>query len=157
MRPPTICDRTLIRLIDKDRLSQAEAARRLGVSRQAIHKRLKELRGNQAKAVAVSKIDESINLNFDAMRQLTEINERALQLLDQAENDPELSLKCIGEVRAQIKLAAEIYERMFNIKVVHEFMELVVATLKEADPNVYADFKRRLNGSRAVAGAVRFT
>lgn len=36
MRPPTICDRTLIRFIDKDGLTQAEAARRLGVTRQAV-------------------------------------------------------------------------------------------------------------------------
>jgi len=55
------------------------------------------------------------------------------------------------------KLASDIYERMFNIKVVHEFMEVVANTLKEVDPIVYQEFKRKLNANRAIAGAVRFS
>ena len=157
MRPPTIDDRKLIRFIDRDGLTQVEAARRLGVSKQAVNQRMKELRGNQTKAVAVAKIEEGINSSFDAMKQLTAINTRALELLDQAEGDPELGLKCISEVRQQIKLASDIYERMFNIKVVHEFMETVSDTLKEVSPSVYKDFKRRLNANRSIAGAVRFS
>jgi len=70
MRPPTIEDLRLIRFIDRDGLTQVEAARRLGVSKQAVNQRLKELRGQQIRAVAAAKLDESINASFDAMRQL---------------------------------------------------------------------------------------
>lgn len=137
--------------------SFAEIAKDHGISRQAVQKRIVKLRGRQTRAVVAAKIEESLNSGFDAMRQLTDINNRALELLDQAEGNPDLSLKCIGEVRQQIKLASDIYERMFNIKVVHEFMEIVATTLKEADPCVYQDFKRKLNANRSIAGTLRFS
>jgi predicted transcriptional regulator len=151
-----INDREMLRLIDKEGRSQSEAAKALGVTRQAVNQRLRELRGQQTRAVAAARIDESIQAGFDAMRQLTDINARALALLDEADENPELSLKCMAEVRQQIKLASEIYERMFNIKVVHEFMTIVADTLRECDPHVYQDFKRRINANRSVCGAVRF-
>ena len=137
--------------------SFAEIAKDHGISRQAVQKRIVKLRGRQTRAVVAAKIEESLNSGFDAMRQLTDINNRALELLDQAEGNPDLSLKCIGEVRQQIKLASDIYERMFNIKVVHEFMEIVATTLKETDPRVYQDFKRKLNANRSIAGTLRFS
>ena len=157
MRKPTICDRTLIRLIDREGLTQVEAGRRMGVTKQAVNQRLKELRGQQTKVVAIAKIEEGVNAGFDAMQQLTDINNRSLELLDKAEHNPELCLKCIGEVRQQIKLASDIYERMFNIKVVHEFMETVAETLKKVDPSVYQEFKRKINSNRSVSGAIRFS
>ena len=137
--------------------SFAEIAKDHGISRQAVQKRIVKLRGRQTRAVVATKIEESLNSGFDAMRQLTDINNRALELLDQAEGNPDLSLKCIGEVRQQIKLASDIYERMFNIKVVHEFMEIVATTLKETDSRVYQDFKRKLNANRSIAGTLRFS
>ena len=48
-----INDRKLIRLIDIDLLSQSEAARKLGVSRQAVSKRLLDLRGKTTRAVVI--------------------------------------------------------------------------------------------------------
>lgn len=157
MAKAKINDRKLLRLLDKEGMSQAAAAKALGVSRQAVNQRLQELRGRQTKVVAAAKIEESVNAGFDAMQQLTDINTRALELLDQAEGSPDLCLKCIGEVRQQIKLASEIYERMFNIKVVGEFMQTVAETLKEVDPNVYQDFKQRINDNRSLSGTLRFS
>ena len=37
------------------------------------------------------------------MKQLTDINQKTLDLLDEAEKNPELSLKCISEIRNQIR------------------------------------------------------
>ena len=156
MRKPTICDRTLIRLIDRHGYTQVEAARRLGVTKQAVNQRLKELRGQQTRVVATAKIEKCVDANFDAMAQLHQINEKTLRLLDEAEQNPELSLKCISEVRNQIRLAADIYEKMYNLRIVDEFMQTVADTFKECDPNVYKDFKRRINANRSVSGAVRF-
>ena len=157
MRPPTICDRKLIRFIDRDGLTQTEAARRLGVTKQAVNQRLKELRGQQTRVVATAKISQSIDAGFDAMQQLMDINTRSLELLDQAKDNPELCLKCIGEVRQQIKLASDIHERMFNIGMIHDFMGIVADTLREVDPRVYKDFKQKLNANRVVSGALRFS
>jgi len=154
---PKINDHKLLRMIDREKMSQSDIAKAIGVSRQAVNQRLQELRGQQTRAVATARIKESVDAGFDAMRQLTDINARALELLDQAENDPDLSLKCIAEVRQQIKLASDIYEKMFNISVVHEFMQIVSDTLKEVDASVYRDFKKRINANRVVRSAVRFT
>ena len=155
MAKAKINDRRLLRLVDKEKMSQSTAAKTLGVSRQAVNQRLQELRGHQTKVVTSAKIEESVDANFDAMRQLRDINQKALELLDAAEENPELCLKCVAEIRQQIKLASEIYERIFNIKMDGEFMAVVADTLKEADPSVYQDFKRRLNDNRSFSGVIR--
>jgi predicted transcriptional regulator len=149
-----INDRQLLRLVDAGQ-SQAQAARALGVSRQAVNKRLQELRGRQTKVLAAKKIEEAVNANFDAMRQLTDINQKTLVLLDEAEKNPELILKCVGEIRNQIKLASDIYQTMYSVQVVNQFMQTVADVLKETDADVYREFKSRINTHRSVRGVIR--
>jgi predicted transcriptional regulator len=60
MQPQKVNDRKLLNLVDEG-LSQAEAARRLGVSRQAVSKRLQELRGRTTRAVVVKKVEEIVD------------------------------------------------------------------------------------------------
>ena len=152
-----INDRKLLYLIDKENKNQSEAARELGVSRQAVSKRLKELRGRQTRVMVTKKIEEAVDLNLDAMAQLMTINKKTLALLDEAEQNPRLSLSCIAEVRSQIKLAADIYSQMYSVKVVNEFMAIVSEVLKNVDANVYREFKERVNRERSLRQAVRFT
>ena len=61
MRPPKINDRALLKLIDSQKMSQSEAAKELCVSRQAVSKRLQELRGKTTKVVAAKKILEVVD------------------------------------------------------------------------------------------------
>ncbi len=82
MRPPKINDRNLLRLIDKQKISQSEAAKELGVSRQAVSKRLQELRGKTTKVVVAKKIEQLVDHKIDAMDQLIRINEYANEILD---------------------------------------------------------------------------
>ncbi|MBN1843075.1 MAG: AsnC family protein [Deltaproteobacteria bacterium] len=77
-----INDRRLLRLIDGGK-SQAEAARIIGVSRQAVSQRLQELRGKTTKAVIVAKkIEQITDCKIDAMAQLTKINSDANEILE---------------------------------------------------------------------------
>ena len=62
--------------------TQASAARSLGVSRQAVNKRLIELRGRTTKVVAVKKIEQMVDRKLDAVDQLQKINENANEILD---------------------------------------------------------------------------
>ena len=156
MRPPTINDRKLLQLIDKQNKSQSEAAKELGVSRQAVSQRLQELRGRKTRVIAAKKIEQAVDTNFDAMTQLLAINKKTLGLLDDAEKNPELSLKCISEVRNQIKLASDIYQTMYSVQVVDEFMRIITETLRDVDSNVFKEFKRKLNGHRSLRSALRF-
>lgn len=82
MRPPTINDRKLLRLIDSQKKSQAQAAKSLGVSRQAVSKRLQELRGKTTKVVVAKKIEQVVDRKIDAMDQLQKINDDANEILD---------------------------------------------------------------------------
>jgi len=77
-----IDDRKLIQLIDREGVNQSEAARRLKVSRQAVSKRLQELRGKTTRAVVAKKVEQVVDAKLDAVAQLQKINEYANELLD---------------------------------------------------------------------------
>jgi predicted transcriptional regulator len=82
MRPPKINDRALLKLIDAQKMSQSEAAKELCVSRQAVSKRLQELRGKTTRVVIAKKVGDVVDRKIDAMDQLSKINEYANELLD---------------------------------------------------------------------------
>lgn len=71
----------LIRLVDSGK-TQAEAARELGVSRQAVSQRLIELRGRTTKVMAAKKIEQVVEQRLDAVDQLQKINKNANEILD---------------------------------------------------------------------------
>lgn len=77
-----INDRELLRLIDKEKLSQSAAAKQLGVSRQAVSKRLQELRGRTTRVTACKKIEAVVDQGLDTWAQLAKINKHANWLLD---------------------------------------------------------------------------
>jgi predicted transcriptional regulator len=82
MATPKINDRNLLRLIDKEGQSQSAVARELGVSRQAISKRLQELRGRTTRAVVAKKVEQVVDQRIDAIGQIEKINSHAKELLD---------------------------------------------------------------------------
>ena len=82
MGNPKINDHKLLRLIDKDGLSQSAAAKKIGVSRQAVNKRLQEIRGKTTKVVVAKKLEQVVDHKIDAIEQLTKINEYANEILD---------------------------------------------------------------------------
>lgn len=66
-----INDRNLLRLVDKEGKSQTEAAKEIGVSRQAVSKRPQELLGKTTKVVVAKKVEQIVDRKIDAMVQLT--------------------------------------------------------------------------------------
>jgi ParB-like chromosome segregation protein Spo0J len=149
-----IDDRKLLRMVDAGK-TQVEAAEYFGVSKQAVNKRLKELRGKTTRIVATKKLEASIDRKFDAIQQLIDINKKTLELLDEAEENPEFALKCIGEVRNQLKLASDIYGQMYSVQVVSDFMATVTDILRDVDPDVYKEFQRRFNNEQSLRSAIR--
>jgi len=155
MKHKKINDTRLIRLVD-DGVSQAEIARSLGVSRQAINKRLLELRGRTTRAIVAKSTQAVVEQGFDALKQLGNINKKSLELLEQAEEDREFSLKCIAELRNQIRLAADIQLQLFSVQEAQKFMAIVKDALKEASPDAYQEFLRRINNERTLRSTLRF-
>jgi predicted transcriptional regulator len=82
MRKPRINDRKLLELIDKRGLTQSATAKELGVSRQAVSQRIKELRGKTTKAVVLRKVEQCVEAKLDAVAQLHQINQHANWLLE---------------------------------------------------------------------------
>lgn len=156
MAKPIINDRKLLRMVDQGK-TQVQAAEFFGVSKQAINKRLKELRGRTTKIVATKKLEATIDRKFDAIQQLININKKTLELLDEAEKNPEFALKCIAEVRNQLKLASDIYGQMYSVQVVNDFMSTVIDILRGVDQDVYKEFQRRFNHERSLRSVVRIT
>jgi predicted transcriptional regulator len=72
----------MLRLLDKEKLSQADVAKHFGVTRQAVHQRIKQLRGETTKVVVARKIHTAVKSKLDAMDQLRKVNDYANELLD---------------------------------------------------------------------------
>ena len=154
-----INDRKLLRLIDIDLLSQSEAARKLGVSRQAVSKRLQELRGKTTKVVVVKKVEQVVDQKIDAIEQLHNINQKANDLLTvaEAESDHQTALGCMREIRAQLDLQLKIFATLYDLQAVEEFKNTVIEAIGEASTDVRDRIIQRINAKRAVRSAVKFT
>lgn len=149
MKSKKINDTKLMRMFDKG-CSQPEMAKVFGVTRQAISKRLRELRAPLTRTAIVREPQKIVNNSFNALDQLMEINRKSLELLEKAEENPEFALKCIAEVRNQIRLAAEIQVHLFSVQEARKFMVIVKEALKEASPDAYKEFMRRIASERAL-------
>jgi len=82
MRPPKINDHKLLRLIDRQKMTQTKAAKELGVSRQAVSRRLQEIRGKTTRVIVAKKVEQVVDRKIDAMDQLIRINEYTNEILD---------------------------------------------------------------------------
>jgi predicted transcriptional regulator len=81
MGRPKLSDKKLLSLVDEGR-SLAEIARTRGISRQAVSKRLIELRGKTTRVVAVKKVEQVVEKKLNALDQLYKINQDANEILD---------------------------------------------------------------------------
>ena len=148
-------DTKLIRLIDGGS-TQAQAARELGVSRQAVSKRLIELRGRTTKVMVTKKINQVVEQKLDAVDQLNKINVEANRLLDELEQTPELKLKVMAEIRGQLRLQLDIFQTLYDMQAVKEFQQEVLSAIGEADKETRNAIINRLNQKRAIRKSVRF-
>jgi predicted transcriptional regulator len=123
-----INDRELLRLIDKDKLSQSAAAKELGVTRQAVSKRLIELRGKTTRAVVIKKVGECVDQKLDAVHQLQKINDNANELLD----------LCMGWGRGDDEALRILESQSVNRKVRIGDEEMDVTEFKFKDPRELA-------------------
>lgn len=156
MSEKTINDTKLLRLIDVEKKSQAVAAKELGVTRQAVNYRLKQLRGKTTHAIVAGKIDRVIEGKIDFFEQLEKINKKANLLLDQAENETQDTIKLMAEIRSQLKLQLELFDTMYSLKAAAEFQDTVLEVIGRIDPDVRKKIITELNARSAIRSAVTF-
>ena len=155
-RTSRINDRELAKLVFNEGVHPAEAARRLGVSRQSVHVRLKELRKKTTKVLATRNIDQVVRNQIKVADQLLKINQRANELLDQLKDQPDLQIKTMAEIRAQLRLQLEIFSTMFDAKEIQNFQDCVLESIGEASPEIRRAIMRKLNETSAIRSAVSF-
>ena len=193
MRPSKINDHKLLRLIDKQRMNQTETAKELGVSRQAVSRRLQEIRGKTTRVIVAKKVEQVIDRQFESMDQLNRINEYTNEILDlvmawsrgddevlqalesQIKNkrvrigheeigvlefklkDPKMiALRACAEIRNQIALQVQIFEKLFSLREVEEFQKTVLEILCEVSPEMRNEVVHRLNAKRSVRAALYY-
>jgi predicted DNA-binding protein (UPF0251 family) len=151
-----INDSRLLRLIDKEGKTQAQAARELGATRQAVNARLKQLRGRSTYVVAAAKAEQVVESKLDVVEQLKDINQKARDLLDQTTDDAQMSVKLMAEIRNQLRLMLDVYEMLYSLEGAAQFQQAVLETLEECDPDLRRRVIARLNSKSALRSALRF-
>jgi len=194
MPKPKINENKLLALIDEEKLNQSQAAKVLGVSRQAVSKRLLKIRGKTTRIIATKKVEQVVDRKIDSMGQLQKINSDANEILDLCmrwqrgdpvalqimetqvrqinvgtREDPimvekakfkdprEIALRAMAEIRQQLDLQTRMFQALYSIQEVKEFMNTVLEVMREVDPDVRREIIRRLNDKKSANSAVHFS
>ena len=137
-------------------MTQVQAAKELGVSKQAVHTRLKQLRGRTSYAVAAANVQRAVDSKLDVVEQLKSINQNAQDLLADVEDDAHLSVKLMAEIRNQLRLMMDVYEMLYSLEGAAQFQQSVLEVLEACDPQLRKDVIAKLNEKSSLRAALRF-
>jgi hypothetical protein len=149
----------------------SEIARKLGVTKGAISKRLKALNVAIAKDVTLFHAGEIVEKRINTIEQLQKINDAANELLDSLRKvkvrgskekvteyklkDPrELALKAMAEIRGQLSLQLEIFKTLYDVEAIAEFQREVLTIIGEVSDDIRNSIIQRLKESRALRSSV---
>ena len=136
--------------------TQAECAKHFGVTPSAICQARKSLNIGVVKSVCLENAHRMVSKNLDTVSQLQRINEVALKLLDEAQENPDISIRVMGEIRAQLKLQLDMFQMLYDVKAVQEFQEEVLTAISEESPDARDRIVNRLAKKRAIRAAIKF-
>jgi predicted transcriptional regulator len=175
MRTKIISNLELEQLV-KEGNGVSEIARKLGVTKGAVSKRLKALKVAITKDIILRHAAEIVEKKINAIEQLQKINDSANEILSQAMgrlggdknsigddgdqtllNTPrELALKAMGEIRGQLKLQLEIFKALYDLAAVAEFQKEILTAIGEAAPDVRDKIIHNLQKARAIRSTLEF-
>lgn len=147
----------------------SDIARKLGVSKGCISKRVKALRVGVCKDVVLRSAPEIVDRQIDAMDQLRKINSLINGELDYierniknatGENRKELQeqrLKHVAEVRKQLSLLLDIAQALFNAEEIAAFQQSVLEEIGSVSSEVRNAIIERLNKARAIRSTFEFS
>jgi len=161
MAKKKINDDTLLQLI-RDGNSPAEAARRLGVGRAAVSKRLKALKIEVTRDVTLRSAAKLVDRGMDAMAQLQKINDSINAELDWIEEgasgltgaDREKfqaqRLKHVAEIRKQVSIMLDVYRVYSSYGEAKAFRQAVLEAIGECAPEVITSIRQKLREIHAI-------
>ena len=85
------------------------------------------------------------------------IGHEEIEVLEFKLKDPKMiALRACAEIRNQIALQVQIFEKLFSLREVEEFQKTVLEILGEVSPEMRNEFIRRLNAKRSVRAALYY-
>jgi len=155
MRKPKIDLKELKKMLINGKFPK-HCAQHFGVTEAAISKARKKIDVAVVKNVALESAPAVVEKNLNAVEQLYKINQQANKLLDELEQDPNLKLKVMAEIRGQLRLQLEIFQTLYDMKAVQEFQQEVLKAIGECAPNVRQRIINKLREKQAIRSAVKF-
>jgi len=140
----------------------SDIARKLGVSKGAVSKRLKSLNVAITREASMHHAPAVVEQRIDAMAQLEKINRVIEGELDQIQNElgnatgserrelQEIQIKHSAEIRKQLGLQLELFRAWYDVKAISEFQIEVLNSIREAAPDVRARILSKLQEKRAL-------
>jgi len=146
-----LSDRKLLELVDQG-LSYQYIGDQYGISRQAIQKRMVKLRGKMVTATCAAGAKQLVDNRIDVLAKLREIHDKTLGLIDTAEgnDDHDLMLKSLGEVRQQLRLCADLMCMVADVQHVQNFQKAVLEAIGEADEPTQRKIIESLNRAKSL-------
>ena len=144
----------------------SQIAKKLGVAKGSVSKRLKDLRVGITKDVVLRSAPQIVDRQLNAMDQLKKINTLINGELDYIEKNiktatgqerkdfQEQRLKHVAEVRKQLGLLLEIAQALYNAEEVAAFQQSVLEEIGHAAPEVRDRILQRLNERRAIRSTI---
>ena len=154
-------DPTELRRLVESGMTQADAARRFGVSEPAICQRLKKVRALGTRVVALEHagqvVDEKLNASARLERIQQVIDGELAWAVEHARREgadrvvlQDVILKLAGEVRQQLALQLSISRALVDLRVLKEFQETVIGVIRDEDPATARRIVERLKERRAL-------
>ncbi len=162
-----------IPIIELDRLVRegngvSQIAKKLGVTKGSVSKRLKNLRVGISKDVVLRSAPKIVDRQLNAMDQLKRINELINNELSYIEKNiqtatgeqrrelQEQRLKHVAEIRKQLGLLLDIAQALYNAEEVAAFQQSVLEEIGNVSTEVRDTIVERLNKRRAIRSTFEF-
>ena len=150
----------------RDGVTQKECAEYFGCTVAAVSTMEQRMKKRLVDSVQAQSAHRVVQKELNTMDQFQKITGNTIELLDAAmaaikDEDgnikglsPELALKAIAEIRGQIQLQAELYDRLNNSRAVAIFQEKVLDAIGRASPETKSDIIRELKSEQSIHFAI---
>jgi hypothetical protein len=180
MPPRKIADVQLEQLV-REGNGVSQIGRILKVAKGTVSRRLKQLKIGINKNVTLHHAGEVVKREINAAAQLQKINDHANELLDllmvcvngdeaakeaaavklgamgPGNKDPkEMALKCMQEIRSQLRFQLEIFQTLYDMQAVADFQREVLQAIGDADLETRDQIIRNLRERKAIRSTLEF-